>query len=218
LLKLRGFYHDEHLLETRLTESPKVTPERAYGVFIHTRPLDFPSVYFALIHTLTKHPSTVICGATQLLLDGWVQRRKIPAWEMTAFWYASAAIAGQLSVVTLNKLLDAWWDSIQSAIGYMFIHGDDSEPPDRKKYPRQAHDWWGYRSDLRHAGLLEACEEKRLTKEQWLQASDKVCNHGMAYPSACQEWGPYGKAYAAEIAKEAERRERETEDINPDWT
>jgi ParB/RepB/Spo0J family partition protein len=218
LLKLRGFYRDEHLQETSLTESPKVTPDQVYGVFVGTRPLDFPSVYLALIQTLTKHPSTVICGATQLLLDGWVQRRKIPAWEMTAFWYASAAIAGQLSVVTLNKLLTMWWDSIQSAIGHMFLYGDDPEPPDPKKYPRQAHDWWGYRADLRHAGLLEACKEKRLTKEQWLDASIKVCRDGPSYPSACQEWGPYGEAYAAEIAKEAECQERYTDDINPDWT
>jgi ParB/RepB/Spo0J family partition protein len=218
LLTIRGLYHDEHLLPTRLTESPVVTPDNVTFLFIDTRPLDFPSVYMALIATLTKHPSAVITEAAQLFLDGWVRQRKLPAWEMTAFWYASAAIAGQLSVAKLARLITLWWEIIQAAIFHMDIYGDEQEPPDPKKYPRHASDWWGYRSDLRHAGLLDAWHEQRLTTEQRMDAAKQVLSQGPAYPSGSQPWGPYGEAYAAEIAKEAERRERENNDLNPDWS
>jgi ParB/RepB/Spo0J family partition protein len=208
LLRIRTMYHDDHLQETSLTACPTLTAKEVHGVFISTRPLDWPSAYYLLLHALTKQPKAVIVDASQVFLDRWVAQRQIPAWEMTAFWYATATVALAVSVADLAKLVDQWWGSIQSAIGYMFIHGDEQTPPDSKKYPRQSYDWWGYRSDLRHAGLLEACEEEdRLTKEQWLDASMKVCRDGAAYPSECQAWGPYHEPYMVEVEKERERRE-----------
>jgi hypothetical protein len=89
----------------------------------------------------------------------------------------------------------------------MHLYGREHEPPDWKKAKLHAHDWWGYRSDLRHAGLLDACLYQRLTDEQWLEASTYVCREGMVYPSACQAWGLYHQAYMAEVQREQASRE-----------
>jgi ParB/RepB/Spo0J family partition protein len=206
LLTLRGLYGADHLQPTDLSECPVMTPAELWDLFVETRPLDYPSVYHALLSTLRKQPPVVIGEAAQVFLNDWVKRCEIPAWEMTAFWYASAAIAGRLSVVTLTHLLTMWRQSIQSAIGYLLTYGKSHEPPDPVRFPRQAYEWWEYRADLRHAGLLEACQAGQLMPEQCLEAMDYICEKGLCYPSSCQAWGPCHQAYAAEIKKEEERR------------
>jgi hypothetical protein len=124
---------------------------------------------------------------------------------MTAFWFATVAVALTVSVANLTTLLNQWWGSIQAAIAHMVVYGDEHDPPDRKKHPRHAYHWWGYRADLRHAGL----RVERLTDEQRDEASIRCLQDGAAYPSECQPWGPYHQPYIAEVQKEQERWERE---------
>jgi len=207
LLRIRGMYHDEHPVNTSLTEVPTVTAENVIGTFIGTRPADFPQAYIPLVQALTKRPKAVIVEASQVFLDRWVAQRQIPAWEMTAFWYATVAVAYELSVVDLDALISRWWDLIQSGIAFMRLHGNEHDPPDRAHQTRHWYDWWGYRSDLRHAGLLEACLHQGLTDKQWQEASIYVCREGMVYPSECQAWGPYHDAYMAEVQREEAQRE-----------
>jgi ParB/RepB/Spo0J family partition protein len=113
LLRIRGMYHDEHPQETSLTKATTVTAENVCGTFIGTRPADYPQAYLPLVHALTKRPNDVIVGATQVFLDRWVAQRRIPAWEMTAFWWASVTVALEISVVDLAALLSRWWELIQ---------------------------------------------------------------------------------------------------------
>jgi ParB/RepB/Spo0J family partition protein len=206
LLRIRGLYAGEHPLGTSMTAAPLVTADQVHGVFIHIRPADFPSVYGPFIARLTKQPRAVIVEASQCFLDGWAQRRQLPAWEMAAFWWASAAVALELSVVDLSTVLTHWWHILQAAIAHMFIYGEQRQPPDPKLNRRHAYDWWGYRADLRHAGLLNACEALELSDEQWQGASIEVCRNGAAYPSGSQAYGPYHKQYMAAVREEEEQR------------
>ena len=99
-----------------------------------------------------------------------------------------------------------WWDILQAAIVFMMRFGHEEHPPDPKWGKRHAYEWWGYRADLRHAGLLEACRTGRLAPEQQWEVAEQVTRNGAAYPSGSQAWGPYHAIYKAEVEREEEQQ------------
>jgi len=208
LLRIRGLYGEAFPQECPLTGAPEVNATNVLHVFVATRPADWPVVYGPLVQA-TKTPPAVVVFAANLFVQGWVQREQMPAWEIAAFWWASAAVLLELSVATLTKLVTDWWDGLVSAMALVRLGSEGEGITDRSDRP-EWYEYWGYRSDLRHARLLDAIEAQRFPIQRRQEALESVQKVGSAaYPSACQRWGPHHQAYteALRAAEHAETTE-----------
>jgi hypothetical protein len=128
------------------------------------RPLDRPSLWIALMCCGRAIPadSAVARAAHILIDDGTARGDKVPQWEITAFWFAGALLhlAGgapkiQENFTTiLQEKLEEWREHFRTAL-YFIVHAG-REYLVGEKVDKQ---WWGYQSDLRHAGVVLATKE-----------------------------------------------------------
>jgi hypothetical protein len=92
---------------------------------------------------------------------------KIPHWEVVAFWFAAQAVRlaarlrSPLTSAQLAEHIADWRKSFRTALGW-FITGRFAE---NYEQPQNCHPdmhlWWGYRADLRHAGVFREPEVLR---------------------------------------------------------
>jgi hypothetical protein len=161
LLELEQDYGLEIL--TNLCFSPPPEEIRdAWWLLNEIRPLDHPSLWPFPVKDETPG-GIALTAATRIFLDdGHAREGKVPQWEVTAFWFgstmmqfaaASPKFAEEFSSI-LRHHLKVWRESFRTALvvvgclGPDFLKGDDAVDI-----------YWGYRSDLRHAGALEAALE-----------------------------------------------------------
>jgi ParB/RepB/Spo0J family partition protein len=199
LLRIRGLYGEVFPQKCPLREAPEVDAANLWELIRETRPADWPVVYGLLRHA-TKTPPALVLFASNLFVRGWGQRQQIPAWEVAAFWWASAAVLLELSVAVLAKVLTDWWDGLVSAIALVELDSEGATRPDPPGRDPHAHlawyEYWGYRSDLRHARLLGALETGQFPTARRREARDRVLRvSSAAYPSECQPGGPHHQAY-----------------------
>ncbi len=183
-----------------LPASPVDADDVAFGI-IACRPLGWPALYPVLPDA--DHPRlAVMVAATEVMYSkmtpttGW--------WTVAAWWWATVSVAVELSVAQLDRQLDTWLDHIVSAVltvekgwppnPYASVYFDDNGIPKPGAPPLLAFEWWGYSSDLRHAGL-GCLKNDQARVARWLvgparQAMKRVCNGGLLAPSICQPGAP----------------------------
>lgn len=206
LLRIRRLYTDSHTVAAICGDptsdlgplwadltSEKARDNVAWLLLNSFRPEDWPPRW---PFDLTGHP--VVADAVEALCheaaDG-----ACPYWTLPATWFAAVTVVATLSVAELDKYIDRWLERLHAAIFYAARTGrmsrDDTEPgtlADREK--------WGYRSDLRHAGLTDH-EHLRLA------ALEAIGEAGWyAGPSSCQPWGPHHEEYGRLAVAAAEER------------
>jgi hypothetical protein len=138
------------------------TQEDAFGLLNSIRPLDMPTLWPIHVEADKPGAALVIRGVDVFRRD--VQRRggRLPHWEVAAFWWACQAVllGRHLPEHKLRRHLETWRESFRTAIAWMLTDGlsksKDLKPPRWQDDPERAELWWGYCSDLRHAGVLEA--------------------------------------------------------------
>ena len=196
LLRLRNFYGPDLLTTGRAWPKGGEGLDRAFwqedcyvmGVFLGLRPLD------GLLWAPAPVPP-LLADACHALAVWWESTGgQVPAWAVTAFWWASFAACGPLSVADLKTQIDHWQSIIHSAL--VRLEGIDSAPKDelgRLEY-------WGYRSDLRHSGVSHWANEA--PRQVYLDALLHVWQtESWAAPSSCQPYGPHGIKYAKLVEK-----------------
>lgn len=117
------------------------------------RPVDWPVAY-------PFHPKDPVSAdaAEAMAREVAAQGYSYPRWVLPALYYAIVAVEFKASVATTQKMVDQWHDLMLAAMLHLF---DRDKPAtfgvsrDTSRENWQAKLWWGYRSDLRHAGLLD---------------------------------------------------------------
>ena len=200
LLKLERWYHG--LTEQLTRTSETVTAREAGACISGIRPLDG---YFG---------APVVAGqpSEQAILDAlntWRESDGDSAvWVRIALWYGIGAALGKLTVTQLAKGIDTLKEHVYSAmIDLMFVQGiEKKEPP-----PPNTSAWfryWGYRSDLRHAGIplgiLTTDKPLHPLTREMIEHHTKLFGSNGAWllPTECQHYGQHADAYRAAMAKE----------------
>ena len=159
------------------------------------RPLDCPPCW-GWPHRKEKSPA-LIAGCRDMLTWLDAERGDVPAWTITAWWYATAAADRSLSVADLSRLVDNWRNLILSAVVWQTIEAPP-EPPD----PADRLRWlmyWHYLSDLRHAGYDVRNLPKSLVEAaaEWAgRHADDADEWPYLLPSPAQPWGFHREDYA----------------------
>ncbi len=137
------------------------------------RPLDQPALWLLpMIDEANPVDRCVVEAANILIEDGHARQGSMPHWEVVAFWHATQVIRvadAVPSVATrlasfLHHHLEVWRESFRTALALL------SEKPDADAMeflvsdpeggPNDLRDqWFGFRSDLRHAGARDAALE-----------------------------------------------------------
>lgn len=154
------------------------------------RPLDWPRGY-----PFDGKGRPLVSEATEVFHLHVVAAGQIIHWEKTAYWYAALTLTHDLSVADLAAHVNRWVEHVQTAALSVDLMGG----PEPRGNPARACEWWGYRSDLRHAGLTN--DHGHLTEnagERFISS-----NTGMALPSILQEGSP-GRARYVELIMDEE--------------
>jgi hypothetical protein len=169
LLKLADDYGPEvlcPLIHLRPNTPPVVEMKEVWWFFNDTRPLDHPTLWpFPLPGDPDIH---AVVAAVQLFFeDGRTRGGVVPQWEFIALWFASRAVwlaekfswSADRIAATLQEHLGVWREHFRTALvfvslGEHFLKSADG--PDL---------YWGYRSDLRHAGAIREAEAMFATKD-----------------------------------------------------
>jgi hypothetical protein len=139
-----------------------VPPEGDWFLFNLIRPLDHPPLWPFLRHGIATPGNAAVAIAMRIFIeDGRARGPKIAQWELTAFWFASTMVHfadefpefAQRFASYLHDALAIWRESFRTALvmvarlpPHVFL-GDEEDAI-----------WWGYHSDLRHAGVIRAAE------------------------------------------------------------
>ena len=124
----------------------------------------------------------------------WVNaERKVETWVVVAFWCASAAVQLELSVAHLDKLLQNIEDHVAAAVCWL-----PHRTTPTKGTSRPVHiEYYGYASDMRHAGVTDNYETS-----QW--ATNRVLyQNSWVLPSIMQPGAPNAEAGRALIERDA---------------
>lgn len=210
LLRIKALYTDEHVVESGRTDPDKgarsmmqwPVADRVAVVSVMgrmLRPLDWPTGYPAFPFRLdADKPGHVLASDALIELGEELATTgpSYPRWSLTAAYFAGLTVAVELPVATLHTVIDQWIESIHSAVVSVSVFGTDEPDPDQ--FAREWLCWWGYRSDLRHAGLLDDHDHLIDAACETTDATDTI-----ALPSECQPGGPKHDAYQADSVSEA---------------
>ena len=208
-----------HFFNPEIAEPPPVDAEGAAWLFNGIRPLDQPTLWphlqFAVLPDTEISASsavrTVVLEAVrQFVTELFSTRRgQVHRWEGVAFWYGSmAALVHSLLpnpskhtvVGIIRNHVARWRESLYTALD-MFLTHDMLECGEIENGSLSVAEWWGYHSDLRHAGILDAAKaikEGHAARYPTIAAGQKrfrndLCERGtFVLPSSHQ--GRVGKA------------------------
>jgi hypothetical protein len=168
LLRLADDLGPEILCELRFLrpDAPPVGEfTEAWWFFNDTRPLDHPTLWPWPLPGEPDIPA--VTAAVQLFFeDGRARNGRMPQWEFVALWFASRVVwliektswSGDRIASILETHLHEWRESIRTALVRLVLDlGIDFD----KVGPEDHKEWWGYHSDLRHAGVITAAEEMK---------------------------------------------------------
>jgi hypothetical protein len=148
-------------LETLPTD---LSVAEAFDVLNQLRPLDHPPWWPMRLTDESPQGRSVIGAVRVFCEETNLRKGAMPSWELAAFWFGChavlvSAIPGLPSSlpVLLSRALDVWRESFRAALMWVITMGPGDCPDAEDKRD----DWWGYRSDLRHAGVLEQAEQMR---------------------------------------------------------
>ena len=160
------------------TEEPEaLDAEGAFWLFNTYRPLDQPTLWpgtqFAILpdQEISASPavrSVVLEAAQQFVTELFRTRRgQVLRWEGVALWYASIAVlvhsllpdpAEHTVVGIIRNHVATWRESLHTSL-VMFLKHDMPKHGKLENASLSGPEWWGYHSDLRHAGILDAAKE-----------------------------------------------------------
>jgi hypothetical protein len=211
LLQIRNDYGDEvvRAWDPEVFERyPLQTDGDIWEVLNHLRPLDHPSLW--PIGTFTDSPAE---EAVKEAVGVWyadVVRRggKIPHWEITAFWFAAQAVRlasrlpSPLTATQLANHVAVWRESFRTALAWFITGGFDGKYTECPKFdadPEGWQTWWGYRSDLRHAGVHKEAEVLRTVDrggpDGWAAVLSRFPGLWMSYLSCLYDIDEWGGSY-----------------------
>lgn len=170
LLRLKAFYNNSHTTTFDRTACRDIaalgaeTDSDLYApsVIRQIRPLDWPHAY----PFKPEHRDDV--DALREFLSELSDTPTVPHWHVTVTYYALAAAHFQVAVAALTSWLDNWIEQIESAI--VCLATVDRLPDSLCHF--------GYKSDLRHAGL---------TSHNHISRHDLICR----FP----DWDPLAPSY-----------------------
>jgi hypothetical protein len=165
-------------------EPEELSSEEAWFILNWLRPLDCPSLWPVTLNSKCHATPEVQRGVRVFAADVAARQGRgegIPQWEVTAFWFASqivqlaAALKAENKPVTVTMTevlaghLRQWRESFRTALIWMVLAGypnklDPAADKETKKL------WWGYHSDLRHAGVLD---QARGLGDEFLTGADE---------------------------------------------
>lgn len=197
LLRIRGLYTDQHTLgrvgsddytawQQLWREEPVCRDTFVLLVLTACRPEDWPPGYpFTSTDPLVADATEALCD------DVATAGAAYPWWVLPAFYFAALTVTAGASVADLDKLLDGWIERIHGALIGVTVMHKEPLPMARALGELAELLWWDYRSDLRHAGLLDAHEHIDLVPIMRKAFSDE----SYALPSQCQPGSPHADTY-----------------------
>jgi hypothetical protein len=214
LVKIRDDYGSE-ILEwvnpDTVNPEPLTIDDVLYFMNCVLRPLDrlwpigSPNPWKATA-SRTAALSAVLEAVNQLQTERFVTRRgAVQCWERTALFFGSMAALchslirdpGDLTVARIiRRHVAKWRQSLHTAL-YVFLTHDRPERVQTADGKPTEGEWWGYHSDLRHAGILEEVKEIKEAQSGRYPAlvggykrfRNDVFERGTyLLPSAYQEW------------------------------
>jgi ParB/RepB/Spo0J family partition protein len=181
-----------------------VVPELVFPLLRDARPEDNPPLWVGILWAeggpdAERHQAIVTEGARRFFQHLAVDGPATPQWVVAAFWWATATVDYELTVATLAGALDAWMDRLAAAVVHLELMGSaDAKRP--ASDTTAGMDWWGYRADLRHAGLL-ACHDRLVAP--MLDRIDKLMGEGSLPLASCyQRWGFQHDSYQKQLERE----------------
>lgn len=169
LLTIRDDYGADYLFPTKApsgTSSHALDCDEAWSFMNTLRPLDQPTLWPwpSLDPALDPAVREAIRAAVQVLFDALHGDDEVPHWEVVALWYACAAALwysllpkGHCTMPDLLRHhIGVWRESFGTALAWCATNGHGrypAVPPKEDTDGRKL--WFGYRSDLRHAGLID---------------------------------------------------------------
>lgn len=196
LLRLRGVYGPDLLAPGRWQEAWAPCLDAAYwqescmvfALLRDLRPLDQPVCFADLLTDKNEAPAVLSAGCHALSV-WWAEAGQVPQWAVVAFWYGSFVAHYSLSVADLTMAIANFLELLYAAI--LYTH--DSAPSGKTRQARL--EAWGYRSDLRHAGLWQdgaRCVPRDLELAALVSVAKQESH---ALPSNCQSYGAGAAAW-----------------------
>lgn len=207
LLKLRsvfdGILLGEALDFDRLAEIP-TDGDPVFPLLRDLRPEDTPPTLVYWVEPCTGVHAQAITDATSALVeDLCTHREATERWSVVAFWHASTAVRFGMSVADLAVAVDNYVDRLLSAVlWWTCMRGGTDPRAAAREAPESVSemDWWGYESDLRHAGVLPHVD--RLLRAHADRIHRLVLSQRITVASAYQGWGFQRDAYQARMDAE----------------
>jgi Protein of unknown function (DUF3102) len=127
---------------------------------VYLRMEDHPLLWFARPPHVGEWNPLVAEACKVFIADARRRDGQLPWWEVAAFWWASQVVLAKPELELLGRLIRAWQERLDGALNWWQMYGDGGEFEGEEGVDdsrRQLHH--GYRSELRHAGLLDRVHE-----------------------------------------------------------
>jgi hypothetical protein len=142
-----------HYFKATINEPQAIDADNAMWLLNGLRPLDQPSLWPLSIIALDADDELHVS-----------RRGQVQRWEGVALWYAASAVLVHSLPSTkpftaasiLRRHVANWRESLYTAL-VVFLRHEMPEHPTAEGELSVA-EWWGYHSDLRHAGIVDAAE------------------------------------------------------------
>lgn len=165
------------------------TPEMV-GVLAAMRPLDY-----LVPMRVGGDRAAEITAAWNAFFDGLPAEGAAPVWHRVALWFGTLAILAPLTVADLTRVLSSFRSQVYSAVAGI----RPGDRPGRGGTTSDFH-YWGYRADLRHAGLRIGEIPGSITGEILSSLGRDL--EGFLVPSSCQAGGQNYEHYLDAKARE----------------
>jgi hypothetical protein len=131
------------------------TPRDADWLLINDRVEDVPLVYFAGREPHQGDPPEPVVESCRLFLEYTIRTKGVVAgWERAAFWWACQCAMMEHFRKEPAPWLDDWARRFCTGVAYWNLEGRFNDPRNMSD-DRRFRFWWGFHSDMRHAGILE---------------------------------------------------------------
>lgn len=172
LLALREDYGEDlmqPLIEPDTREPVCADLQAAEAIINHLRPEDIPGLwYLRLPYSERRLCPEVVVEATLAFDREAVRRGTLLQWEVAAFWWASQAVMIPLGAQSLAHHIGLWRERFHSALVWWVCLSPAKDPLEWSEDDGAGQDlddlrslWWGFHSDLRHSGALQAATALR---------------------------------------------------------
>ena len=204
LLRIRGLYTEAHVVGGQRDPDPqRLDPAQEWPVEDRVaaakvllkvgRPEDWPAAFPSFPWGLNANDGDVLAAEAGIALHEELAAAgpSYPRWAATATYFAALTVWAGLPVTGLHTVLNAWIERLHAAVIAVDTIHSQADPPDPADRLPWLH-WWGHRSDLRHAGLLDDHDHLR---EDAVRILNTLA--ALIAPSSCQLGRPHHDEYQA---------------------